>query len=243
MEKFLNDEKIYLIMKKQLSYINEQEKTQEFFKKVYLWMFLGLLVSSIVAYIVPNQFKSFSLLLFSNDWIYLFTFLAYIGFIWFLSARIMKLSYNTGIVLFFVQAILMGLLFSSIFLVFEMSSIALIFFITAVIFGLLSLFGYFTKMDLSGLGPVLFVGLIGIIIITIINIFMKNSFVDMFISIIAVLIFIGFTAYDNYMLKKIVKNENHQDTLNKLAILGALALFLDYINLFLNLLSLFGDRK
>jgi FtsH-binding integral membrane protein len=214
-----------------------------FFQKVYFWMFLGLLISAMVAFIVPIQFSFLLVFLYSSRWIYLGFFLAYLLFIWYFSKRILKLSHTTAIVLFIIQAILLGIFISSIFIIYELGSIALIFFVTSIIFLLLSLFGYFTKIDLTSLGPILSVGLIGIIIVSVINIFLGNGLIDTIISVIAVIIFIGFTMYDTQKLKEISRiNESHE-MMSKLAIIGALSLYLDYVNLFLNLLSLFGNRR
>lgn len=216
-------------------------RTNDFFKKVYSWMFLGLLLSAIVAYLIPNQFRIVLSFLFSSSWIYIISFLFYLGFIWFLSARVFKLSYNTGVILFLFQALLMGIFISALFVVYNLGSIALIFFITSLIFGIMAIFGYLTKIDLSSLGPILSIGLVGIIIVGIINIFLGNDIVSTIISVFAIIIFLGFTAYDHYVLKRIC-HDYKGDDLKKLALLGALMLYLDFINLFLNLLSLFGDR-
>jgi FtsH-binding integral membrane protein len=137
----------------------------------------------------------------------------------------------------------MGLSLSSIFLVYTGASIAKVFFITAATFGAMSLYGYTTKRDLTGMGNFLMMGLIGIIIASIVNIFMASSMLDFAISVIGVLIFTGLTAYDTQKIKESYSEHYGADVMAKNAIMGALSLYLDFINLFMMLLRLFGNRE
>ena len=158
-------------------------------------------------------------------------------------AGIQKLSVGTAQLVFWAFAGVMGLSLSSIFLVYTDASIAKVFFITAATFGAMSLWGYTTKRDLTGMGSFLLMGLIGIIIASIVNIFLASSALEFGISIIGVLIFVGLTAYDTQRIKESYSASHGADVLAKGAIMGALSLYLDFINLFMMLLRLFGNRE
>lgn len=169
--------------------------------------------------------------------------LAPLGMVFFLSARINKMNVSTAQMTFWAFAALMGLSLSSIFMVYTGNSIARVFFITAASFGGLSLFGYTTKKDLSGWGSFLMMGLIGIIIASVVNIFLASSAMQFAISVIGVLVFAGLTAYDTQQIKEMYFAGDDENTAGRKAIMGALRLYLDFINLFLMLLSLFGNRE
>ena len=169
--------------------------------------------------------------------------LAPLGMVFFLSARIHKMSAAAGQIAFYVFAGLMGLSLSSIFLVYTGASIGRVFFITAAAFGALSLWGYTTKRDLTGMGSFLVMGLFGIIIASLVNIFIGSSMVQFVVSVLGVLIFSGLTAYDTQRIKEMYYELDDSDTMGRKAILGALSLYLDFINLFTMLLSLFGNRN
>ena len=156
-----------------------------------------------------------------------------------LSARILKMSKNGAIFGFLLYSFLSGLTFSSIFLTFKMSSIIFIFLITALVFLIFALIGYFTKINLTKLGTILFMGLIGILIASIINIFVQSQTFDLILVIIGIIVFIGYIAYD---INKVKRLEGQIDE-DKLSIIGALELYLDFINLFIRLLQLFGKSK
>ena len=169
--------------------------------------------------------------------------LAPLGFIFFLSARFHHMSFTTAQTVFWVFAGAMGLSLATIFVVYTGTSIARVFFITAGTFAGMSLYGYTTKRDLTGLGSFMFMGLIGIIIASIVNMFLQSSAMHFVISVIGVLVFIGLTAYDTQKIKNLYSEVDSADTATKKAIMGALTLYLDFINLFLMLLRLFGERR
>jgi FtsH-binding integral membrane protein len=170
--------------------------------------------------------------------------LAPLGFVFFLSWRIYKMSVSAAQISFWAFAAVMGLSLSSIFLIYTGQSIAQVFFVTAAAFGALSLYGYTTKKDLSGWGSFLFMGLVGIIIAAIVNIFLQSSALQFAISVIGVLVFAGLTAYDTQQIKDgYYEVMGNATALTKGAIMGALRLYLDFINMFIMLLSLFGNRE
>ncbi len=168
--------------------------------------------------------------------------LAPLGMVMWLSFRIQSMSAASARTMFMVYAAVMGISLSSIFLVYTGASIARVFFITAASFGALSLFGYTTRKDLSGWGSFLFMGLIGIIIASLVNIFLASSALQFAISVIGVLIFAGLTAYDTQQIKEMYYDGDSGEVATKKSVMGALRLYLDFINLFLMLLQLFGNR-
>jgi len=169
--------------------------------------------------------------------------LAPIGMVFLLSARVSSMSLGSARVAFYVFAALMGLSLSSVFMVYTGTSIARVFFITAAAFGGLSLYGYTTKRDLSGMGSFLIMGLFGIVIASIVNIFLGSTALQFAISVIGVLVFSGLTAYDTQRIKEMYNELDGSDVAGKKAIMGALSLYLDFINLFIMLLHLFGNRE
>lgn len=218
-------------------------ETQRFFQKVYGWMFLGLLITAYTAYYVSGTPKIAEFILGSN-----FVFYGLLIFelilVWGMVAVIKKISAHIAILMFLLYSLVTGLTLSVIFFVFTIQSIGVTFLVTAGMFGVMSVYGYVTKTDLSRWGNLLFMGLVGIILASIGNWFLQNSILDFVISVVGVIVFTGLTAYDVQKIKKnnILGNEGtDEDT--KEAILGALELYLDFINLFLRLLDFFGDRK
>ena len=170
-------------------------------------------------------------------------FLAPLGMVLFLSFRIHKMSVSAAQTLFLAYASLLGVSLSSIFIVYDIGSIAQVFFITSATFGAMSLWGYTTKRDLTGMGSFLMMGLIGLIIAMVVNIFLASSGLDWIISIVGVLIFTGLTAYDTQKIKEMYSANDDGTLAGRKAIMGALALYLDFINLFLMLLRLMGNRE
>ncbi|MEJ8476381.1 Bax inhibitor-1/YccA family protein [Roseibium algae] len=168
--------------------------------------------------------------------------LAPLGMVMYLSFRISSMSASTARTTFLVYAAVMGISLSSIFLIYTSGSIARVFFITAASFGALSLFGYTTKKDLSAMGSFLFMGLIGIVIASVVNIFLASSALQFAISVIGVLVFAGLTAYDTQQIKSMYYEGDDSETATKKSVMGALRLYLDFINMFLMLLQLFGNR-
>lgn len=220
--------------------------------RVYNYMAAGIAITGVVAYVTfmmavqqtgaGAQLTEFGALLFNSPlkWVVM---LAPLGFVFFLSARISSMSLSGAQIAFWSFAALMGLSLASIFLVYQGQSIARVFFITAAAFGGLSLYGYTTKKDLSGWGSFLIMGLIGIIIASLVNIFLASSALQFAVSVIGVLVFAGLTAYDTQRIKEMYFVGDGAATMGKKAIMGALSLYLDFINLFLMLLSLFGNRE
>jgi hypothetical protein len=169
--------------------------------------------------------------------------LAPLGLVFALSFGINRLSAGTALMLFFVYAGLLGLSLASIFMVYTGASITRVFFISAATFGAMSLWGYTTQRDLTGMGSFMFMGLIGIIIASLVNMFLKSSGLDWAISVLSVLIFVGLTAYDTQRIKEMYSVQDDGTVAGRKAVMGALSLYLDFINLFLMMLRLFGDRR
>ena len=166
-----------------------------------------------------------------------------LGLVFFISYRINHLQYTTAMALFMLYAALLGVTLSSIFLTYTGASITRVFFISAASFGALSLYGYTTQRDLSAMGSFLIMGLFGIIIASLVNIFLKSSGLDWAISIIGIGVFAGLTAWDTQRIKEMYDSMDDDGTMGRKAIMGALSLYLDFINLFLMLLRVVGDRR
>jgi FtsH-binding integral membrane protein len=209
-------------------------------QRVYGYMAGGLVLTGIVAYAAAASGFYQSIAGTPLIWIVM---LAPLGFVLALSFGIQRMSAATAMVLFWIYAAVMGLSLGSIFLVFTGESIARVFFITAATYGAMSLYGYTTKSDLSGFGSFLMMGLLGIVIASLVNIFVGSSALQFAISIIGVIIFVGLTAYDTQRIKQMYLESDTVDVAGKKAVLGALALYLDFINLFMMLLQLFGQRR
>lgn len=207
------------------------------YSKVFGWMFIGLLLTFLTGYTVANNLDMLLFVYEGNKWI-IFSIIE-IALVIFLSARIQKMSSITAKICFVIYSIVTGLTFSSIFLTYKLGSIIYVFGITALLFGIFALFGHFTKMNLNKISTYLFMGLLGILICGIINIFVGSETFDITICIIGVIIFLGYTAYD---VKKINYLSGAFENEDNLAIYGALELYLDFINLFLKLLRLFAKR-
>ncbi|HMK70730.1 MAG TPA: Bax inhibitor-1/YccA family protein, partial [Xanthobacteraceae bacterium] len=169
--------------------------------------------------------------------------LAPLGLVMVLSFGINRFSASTALSLFFVYAGLLGLSLASIFLVYTHASITRVFFISAATFGAMSLYGYTTQRDLTGVGSFMFMGLIGIVIASLVNMFLHSTGLDWAISVIGVLVFVGLTAYDTQNIKELYSAMDDGTIAGRKAVMGALRLYLDFINLFLMLLRLFGDRR
>lgn len=220
--------------------INSENKMSKFFSKVYLWMFIGLLTSGVVAYYTT---VTESMLYFISKYFTFIIILELIVVIAFTALR-RKVSPLVAKILFLVYSIISGLTLSSIFLVYELGSIGMVFLSSALMFGLLAVYGYVTKTSLTSLGKILMFALIAVVIMSIINIFIGNSSFSIFISIVSIVIFLGLTAYDMQKLKAVYNYyENDEAELSKASIYGALDLYLDFINIFLDLLRLFGKSR
>jgi hypothetical protein len=214
---------------------------RQYMLSVYNYMGLGLAITGVVALFVASS-PAMTQAIFGTPlkWVVM---LAPIGFVFFLSARIQSLSVGAAQATFWIYAAVMGLSLASIFLVFTGESVARVFFITAGTFGAMSLYGYTTQRDLSQFGSFLIMGLIGVIIASIVNIFIGSSALQFAISVIGVLVFVGLTAYDTQRIKETYYQVAGSDMLAKGAIMGALTLYLDFINLFIMLLQLFGQNR
>lgn len=213
------------------------------FRKVYIWMTLALCITGLTALIIANNNDiMYSLLL--NEAMFWGILIAELVLVFVLAGRIHKLSMGTATFLFILYSILNGITMSLIFIIYTESSIASTFFVTAGTFGAISIYGYATKKDLSSWGSILIMGLIGIIIASIVNIFMASETLYWIISYAGVLIFVGLAAYDTQKIKKAILDPNVEvnESLSKVALMGALELYLDFVNLFLHLLRIMGNR-
>lgn len=213
-------------------------------RKVYVWMTLALVITGFTAYAVANSPGIMSAII-ANRMLMWGLLIGEFALVWYVSARIDRLSLSTATLLFILYSVLNGATLSIIFLAYTMTSIASVFFITAGTFAAMSLVGYFTKKDLSGLGRILFMALIGLIIATLINVFLiKSGGFGLIVSYVGVLIFVGLTAYDTQRIKNmLVEADDVSAEAQKIALMGALALYLDFINLFLYLLRIFGGNR
>jgi FtsH-binding integral membrane protein len=220
--------------------------------RVYNYMAIGLVLTGIFAYgtfslafnevggqLVPTALGQ---TLFGGPLIWVVIF-APLALVFFLSFRIQKMSVGAAQLTFWIYAALVGVSLSTIFVVYAATSITQVFFITAATFGAVSLYGYTTKRDLTGFGSFLFMGLIGIIIAMVVNIFLQSTALGFAISIIGVLVFTGLTAYDTQKIKEMYYEGDDGTVAGRKAIMGALSLYLDFINLFLMLLRLFGQSR
>lgn len=214
-----------------------------FINKVYGWMALALAITGFVALRTASSEVMLNLVA-GNQIIFFGIILAELGLVVWLSGSINHMNASKAIGLFLLYSALNGLTFSILFVVYTAASIASTFFITAGTFGVMSAYGYFTKTDLSSWGNILFMGLIGIIIASVVNIFWHNETLYWGITYIGVLVFVGLTAYDTQKIKKMsLEMDVNSEEGSKGAIMGALALYLDFINLFIMLLRIFGNRK
>ena len=209
--------------------------------RVYNYMATGLGLTGLTAYFVaitPSLFNA----IYGTPF-YWIVALAPLGFVFYLSARLHKISFAKAQTIFWIFSGVMGLSMAYIFIAYTGASIARVFFITAGTFAGMSLYGYTTKKDLTGWGSFLFMGLIGIIIAMIVNIFLQSGMLSFIISCVGVLVFVGLTAYDTQRIKEMYYASDHPEISGKKAIMGALKLYLDFINLFIMLLHLFGQRR
>lgn len=213
-------------------------------RSVYLWMTLALIITGFVAMYVAKSYTLVNMMI-QNSMMFWGVLIAEVALVWYLSARIYKMSFTTATILFIVYSILNGVTLSILRLVYTASSIATTFFVTAGTFGTMAIFGYITKKDLTRIGSLCIMGVIGIIIASLVNLFLQNSMMDMVISYIGVLLFVGLTAYDSQKIKRLLSGDDIEvnEVTQKIALMGAMTLYLDFINLFIYLLRILGDRK
>ena len=213
-------------------------------RSVYIWMALALAVTGLTAMTIATQ-PQIVYAIFANRAIFWMLLLAELGMVIYLSARIMSMSFATAGIVFVVYALLNGVTLSSLFMAYTAESIAQTFFVTAGTFGAMAVIGFLVKRDLSAIGRFFYMALIGLIIATVANAFFHNSGLAMICNYAGVVIFSGLTAYDTQKIKNMLVQfgDRRDETVMKLALLGSLSLYLDFINLFLYLLRLFGRRN
>lgn len=210
--------------------------------KVYTWMTLAMVITGMTAY--GFAATGLTLTIINNSVLFWGLIIAEFALVMGVSGAINRISLTTATLMFILYSAINGAMLSSIFYVFTIGSIANVFFITAGTFGVMAAIGYFTKSDLTSLGKILFMALIGLIIATVVNVFMHSSGLDLIISYAGVLIFVGLTAYDSQKIKRMLAQcDDVNEESQKIALMGSLELYLDFINLFLYLLRIFGDRK
>lgn len=210
-------------------------------RKVYLWMALALAVTGMTSFYIASN-PGLLQTIFTSRGIFLMLIIAELALVFILSARIMKMSFATAGIMFAAYSVLNGITMSFIFIAFTMSSIAGAFFVTAGMFAVMSFIGFTLKKDLSSFGSFFFMALVGLVIATVVNAFWANSVLYWVITYIGVLLFVGLTAYDTQKIKHMLMmyGDEVNDNTQKLALLGSLSLYLDFINLFLYILRFFG---
>ena len=217
----------------------------DYVRSVYNWMGIGLALTGFTAYYVSNS-ESLLRLVFGNPLLLMVLILAELGLVFAIAGRVNRMSAGTATALFVIYSALNGVTLSSIFLVYASASIVSTFFICAATFIACSLYGWTTKKDLTSLGGFMMMGLIGIVIASLVNMFVRSSGMSMIISYIGVFVFVGLTAYDTQKIKNMAMTQPANldgGVIRKGAILGALSLYLNFINLFLMLLNIFGQRR
>ena len=222
-----------------------QVRVNSFISSVYNWMAAGLTLTGVIAYFVGNN-QAMQSLIFGNQMVFFGLIIAELAMVFYLISRVGRMRASTATALFLLYAGLNGVTLSFIFLVYAKATIASTFFICAATFGSCSIFGMVTKRDLTSLGGFMFMGLIGIIIATVVNIFIQSSAMAMIISYLGVFIFMGLTAYDTQKLKTMAYSQPDglgAGVVRKGAIIGALTLYLDFINMFIFLLHIFGGGR
>jgi len=221
-----------------------QVRVNEFIRSVYNWMAIGLGLTGLVAFYVSNS-ETLIRVIFGNQLIFFGLIIGELVLVFSISARVHKMQASTATSLFVLYAALNGATLSAIFLIYTKSSITSTFFICAATFVAASIYGMVTKRDLTSMGQFMFMGLIGIIIASVVNLFVRSSGMSLVVSYIGVIVFVGLTAYDTQKLRAMALSQPDgldAGTIRKGAILGALALYLDFINLFLMLLRILGNR-
>ena len=212
-------------------------------RKVYVWMTLALVITGFTAYGVATS-PGILQAIYTNQILFWGLIIAEFALVFGVTAAINKLSLTTATLMFILYSVINGALLSYIFLAYTASSIATVFFITAGTFGVMALIGYTTKTDLSSMGKILFMALIGMIIATVVNLFVKSNGLTTILSYVGVLIFVGLTAYDTQKIKNmLLEAPDAGEGAQKVALLGALSLYLDFVNLFIYLLRIFGRRE
>ena len=212
-------------------------------RKVFVWMTLALAITGLTAYGVATSPTILSLI-FSSNVTFFGLIIAEFALVFAISGAINRLSLSTATLLFILYSVINGATLSTIFFAFSVATIGKVFFITAGTFGAMALVGYTTKTDLTSMGKLLFMALLGIIIASVVNMFVGSSGLDLILSYVGVLVFVGLTAYDTQKIKQMCQTApDAGESAQKLALIGALSLYLDFINLFLYLLRIFGNNR
>ena len=212
-------------------------------RKVFVWMTLALAITGLTAYGVATSPTILSLI-FSSKVTFFGLIIAEFALVFAISGAINRLSLSTATLLFILYSVINGATLSTIFFAFSVATIGKVFFITAGTFGAMALVGYTTKTDLTSMGKLLFMALLGIIIASVVNMFVGSSGLDLILSYVGVLVFVGLTAYDTQKIKQMCQSApDAGESTQKLALIGALSLYLDFINLFLYLLRIFGNDR
>lgn len=239
------------LQKLQQEVLNEKESSRwessttlpVLMRKVYTWMTLALVITGITAWGVAHSPAILQMIV-TNKILFFGLLFGELALVWGVSAAIDRLSLTTATLLFVLYSVLNGVTMSFIFLAYTYESVTSVFLITAGTFAAMAFFGYFTKTDLSSIGRILFMALIGLIIATIVNIFVKSSGFGMILNYLGVLIFVGLTAWDTQKIKQMLSMaEDTGETAQKVALMGALSLYLDFINLFIHLLRIMGNNR
>ena len=212
-------------------------------RKVHSWMAFALIITGLTAYTVATS-ETFISLLYAKPVVMWVLIAVELLLVFGLSAAINRLSLTVATLMFVIYSVINGAMLSSVFLIYQVGSVAKVFFITAGTFAAMSVFGYTTKSDLTSWGKILLMALIGLIIASVVNIFLKSSGLDLIVSYAGVLIFVGLVAYDTQKIKRMfLMAPDAGETMQKFALMGALSLYLDFINLFIHLLRILGDRR
>jgi FtsH-binding integral membrane protein len=217
------------------------ERATAFLRKVYGWMFVGLAVTAAIASTVAGS-PALIEHIFSNQWLYFGLILAELGLVFYLSARVQTLAPNTAMTLFIIYSALNGVTLSFILLIYTGESIGTTFLVTAGMFGAMALYGSTTERSLAGVGQFLFMGLIGLILASIVGMFWHNDALQFLITVVGVIVFTGLTAWDAQRLKQMAATVP-DERMGSYAVVGALSLYLNFINLFLMLLRVLGGRR
>ena len=213
------------------------------FRSVYLWMTMALCLTALTAYAVAGS-ESLLQAIFSNRFIFYGLIIGELVLVMVLAANILRMSFLTATLLFIAYSVVNGATLSVIFLVYDLGSIGLTFLVTAGMFGAMSLYGFVSGRDLSSWRNLLVMALVGVVIASLVNLFLRSEALMWIVTYIGILLFVGLTAYDTQRIKRMIYSGAEVDeTMQKLALLGALSLYLDFINLFLYMLRLLGNRR
>lgn len=228
---------------KDYGYKSSTQIVQATMSKVYAWMTLALAVSAIAAFYTASS-ETLIRFIYGTRWGIWALLIAEIALVVYLSARLNKMSFATGAFVFGIYSMLNGITLSSILLAYSPGTVYTAFLSTALTFGVMSFIGYTTKKDLTSIGSFLMMALVGLIIASLVNLFLRNSMMDTIITYLGLFLFIGLTAYDTQKIKQTLSMQGQWGIdVRKIALIGALSLYLDFINLFLNIVRLLGDRR